>query len=132
MVWYCFLVITKLFSSIISIVYNRLKSCLNVTILFGMWINIASYTLKYIVTQNFSVTSFILIMLLMEFLLCHTLLRFVMLHYWCSLIIPKFILILNGLSESHMLDVYFGLQNTVSVELLSNRISYFILTSWEN
>ena len=52
-----------------------------------------------------------------------------MLHFWCDLISPPLILILNTLSESRMFDVYFGLRNTVSVGKKSNSLSSFILAA---
>ena len=50
-------------------------------------------------------------------------------YFWCDFISPPFVLMLNGLSNYCMFNTYFGLQKTVSVESLSNRISSFIFAA---
>ena len=45
---------------------------------------------------------------------------------------PPFVEMLNGSSESRMFETYFGLQNTVSVESLSNKIRSLMFTVCAN
>ena len=130
--WYSWLVSTKLFLSFGSISYKLFKNCLNFTILFGIWTKDAIYSFKFIVTQNFSVMSFILMIMVKYFFLYHTSLMYVMSHLWCDFISPPFLLILNLLSKSCMFDTHFGLQKTVSVESMSNRISSFVFMACAN
>ena len=89
-------------------------------------------TSRFIVTQNVSVISFILIIFVMKFLLYHMLLVYGMLDFCWNLIWTPIVLILNGLSNYRMFNTYFLFQKTLSVESLSNRISSFILTVFGN
>ena len=97
-----------------------------------MFTNNASSYFKSIVTQNFFVVSFMLMILVIESLLYHTPWWYGMSHLWCAFIIFTFVLMLNGLSESHMFEKYLVLQKTVTVKSLSNRIISFVFTDWAN
>ena len=130
--WYSFLLNTKIFSPFGSRAYKPFQNWLNFTIFFGMWTNNASYCFGSIVTRNFPVVYFILMIFVMKFLLDQTSLMCGMSHFWCYFIGPPFVLMPNGLSKSCMFDTYFELQKTVSVESLPNRIISFMLTSCAN
>ena len=100
--------------------------------LFFRFTNNASSYFKFIVMWNLLFVSFILMMFIIILFLYHILLMYFMSYFWYNFISPVFLLIFNRFSESRMFDIYFGLNKTVSVESISNRISSFIFTACAN
>jgi hypothetical protein len=112
--------------------YNPLENCLNLTILCGICTNIAKSSFESIMTQNLLVISLRVMMFVIEFSLYHTSSRCGILHLFCEFIGPPLVVISNALSASRIFVTYFGLQKTVSTELLSNRINSFMFPACAN
>ena len=105
--------------------YKPFECSLNLTILFGKWTRNAFSSFESIVTRYFLFISLRLIILVIEFSLYHTFPRYGTVHFCFVVIGPPFVKISNGVFESLIFVMYFELQNTVSVESLSNRIKSF-------